>query len=58
MELNGQKFMNNEKILNYQWHKSKLKLSEKIQEFFHSKKYEVIQVPNFSNFNIFQGIGK
>lgn len=50
--------MNNEKILNYQWHKSKLKLSEKIQEFFHSKKYEVIQVPNFSNFNIFQGIGK
>lgn len=57
-KIHKQIFQNNSNILRYEWQKQKNRMNEKIQEYFHSKNYEIINLQNFCNSNILQGISK
>lgn len=55
-KIHKQLFQSNLNILKYEWQKQKNRMNEEIQGYFHSKNYEIINLQNFCNSNIFQGI--
>lgn len=57
-KMNQQIYNENNKLLKFEWKKAQNKMIEKIQEFFFSKNYEILNLENFCSSFIFEGLSR